>query len=101
MVPRAKVWHNIPLQEEEKDKARLFHVHNEYRAYYAGRNRVLFHKKHSQWWKFLIFVSVFNWLFTLYYLKVILLESKKPFRERLKITRAYLKGVVEGIKWGL
>ena len=97
--PKAKIWHGIPLPEEVEDKARLFHCHNELRAFYCGRNRIIFHKKYSKWWQFLIFILIFNWLFTLYYLRVILLGSKKPFKERLKIAKAYLKGVIEGIKW--
>lgn len=97
--PKAKIWHDIPLPEEVEDKARLFHCHNELRAYHAGRNRIIFHRKYSKWWQFLIFILIFNWLFTLYYLRVILLESKRPFKERLKIAKAYLKGVVEGMRW--
>lgn len=98
-VPKAKIWHDIPLKEEVEDKARLFHCHNEFRAYYCGRNRIIFHRKYSNKWQFLIFIAIFNWLFTFYYLKVILFESKKPFIERLKIAKGYLKGVLEGLKW--
>lgn len=96
--PKAKVWHDIPLPEEE-DKARLHHCHNEFRAYYCGRNRIVFHRKYSKWWQFLTFILIFNWLFTLYYLWVILIGSKKPFKERLKIAKAYLNGVRSGLKW--
>ncbi|WP_456374735.1 glycosyltransferase family 2 protein [Methanocaldococcus sp.] len=99
VLKTAKAYHDISLPEETREKARLFHVHNELRAYYTARNRIIFHKKYSKWWQFLIFISIFNWLFTLYYLRVILLGSKKPFKERLKIAKSYLKGVVEGIKW--
>jgi len=99
VTKNAKAYHDIPPPEEESDLARLFHVHTERRAYYTARNRIIFHKKYSKWWQFLIFILIFNWLFTLYYLRIILLGSKKPFEERLKIAKAYLKGVVEGIKW--
>jgi|Deesub1362A_J573_1020465.scaffolds.fasta_scaffold00662_15 hypothetical protein len=97
--PKAKVWHDIPLPEEEKDKARLFHCHNEYRAYYCGRNRIIFHKKYSKLWQFFFFIFIFNWLFALYYLRVILFGSKKPLRERLKIAMSYLNGIWSGLKW--
>jgi len=97
--PKAKVWHDISLPEEVEDKARLFHCHNELRAYYCGRNRIIFHKKYSKWWQFLIFILIFNWLFTLYYLRVILLGSKKSFKERLRIAKAYLKGILEGLRY--
>lgn len=96
--PRAKVWHDITLPEGVNGKARLFHCHSEFRAYYCGRNRILFHRKYSKWWQFLIFILIFNWLFTLYYLKIILLDSGKPFEERVKIAKSYLKGSIEGVK---
>jgi GT2 family glycosyltransferase len=96
--PKAKVWHDTPLPEESKEKVRYFGVHNELRAYYVGRNRILFCKKYSRWWQFLIFVSIFNWLITLYYTKIILLYSKEPLKRRLKIVKSYLKGVLDGIK---
>lgn len=96
--PKAKIWHDIPLPEEIKDKARLYHCHNKLRAYYTGRNRIIFHKKYSKIWQFLIFILVFNWFFTLYYLRLILFISEKSLTEKLKITMNYLKGVWDGIK---
>jgi len=97
--PKAKIWHDVPLPEELKDKSILLNIHNELRAYFAGRNRIIFHRKYSKLRQFLIFILIFNWLFTLYYLGVILLGSKKPFKERLKIVKAYLEGVMDGLKW--
>ena len=87
---RAIVWHDVK-------RSKMTGFETEWRTYFTARNRIIFHKKYSKWWQFLIFILIFNWLFTLYYLRVILLGSKKPFRERLKIAKAYLKGVVEGI----
>jgi GT2 family glycosyltransferase len=89
---KAKIWHDV-----RGGKATSFET--KWRAYLTARNRILFHKKYSKWWQFLVFIFIFNWLFALYYLRVILLESKKPFKERLKIAEAYLKGVLSGIKW--
>jgi GT2 family glycosyltransferase len=99
--PKAKIWHDVSLPEDVEDKARLFHCHSKLRAFYCGRNRIIFHRKYSKWWQFLIFILIFNWLFTLYYLRVILLKSEKPFKERLEIAKAYLRGVLAGIKWAL
>ncbi|EHP88519.1 glycosyltransferase family 2 protein [Methanotorris formicicus] len=92
VVKNAIIYHDMSLPEE-MDKDRQFHVYDEKRAYYMGRNRIIFHKKYSKWWQFLIFILVFNWLVMGYYLKVILSESKKPFKERLKIAKAYIKGI--------
>lgn len=96
--PKAKIWHDIPLPEEIKDKSRSHHCDNELRAYYCGRNRVIFHKRYSKWWQFLVFISFFNWVITLYYLKVILFGSEKPFKQRTNIAKSYLKGIVSGLK---
>ncbi len=93
-VPSSKVWHDIPLPEEEKDKSRLFHVHNEYRAFYASRNRILFHKKYSSRLQFIVFMLFFNWLFTGYYLSVILFNSRKSILSRLSIAGSYCRGIL-------
>jgi GT2 family glycosyltransferase len=95
--PKAKIWHDVPLPKEVQDKTRFFHCHNELRAYYCGRNRIIFHKKYSRWGQFLVFILLFNWLFTLYYLKIILFESKMSIIERTKIAKSYLKGLFDGI----
>ncbi|MEM3526219.1 MAG: glycosyltransferase family 2 protein [Candidatus Jordarchaeaceae archaeon] len=95
--PKARVWHDIPLPEDVREKARLFHVHEEFRAYYAGRNRILFHRKYSNWWQFLIFILVFNWLLTLYYLGVILVRSNSPIWRKIAVAKKYIQGVKEGL----
>jgi GT2 family glycosyltransferase len=95
--PEAEVWHDTPLPEEVQDRSRSFHVHSKFRAYCAARNRITFHKEYSEWWQFLLFVLIFNWLVTLYYLKVILLDSNKPSRDRLWLAEAYLRGLLEGL----
>jgi len=99
LCPTAKVWHDIPLPEEVKDRCRLLGCNNALRAYYCGRNRIIFHRKYSKWWQFLIFILVFNWLFMLYYLRVILLDFQKSVKERLTIGKSYLKGVWKGLVW--
>ena len=98
LVPSAKVWHDIPLPEEIKEKARMFHVHNEFRAYYAGRNRILFHRKYSTKIQFFVFLLFFNWVVSLYYSYVILRGIKAPLRQRVKILKAYLTGIIMGLQ---
>lgn len=98
MTKNSKAYHDVPTPEKDSDLLRLFHVHTKARAYYTARNRILFQKKYSKWWQFLIFILIFNWLFTSYYLRVIFLGSKRPFKERLNIAKAYLKGILDGIK---
>ena len=95
--PKAKIWHDIPLPEEVEDKTRLFHVNTERRAYYAGRNRIIFHKKYSKWWQFLLFILIFNWIVTIYYLKVIIF-SHRSCKDKLRLFFNYLIGICEGLK---
>ncbi|NJE12881.1 glycosyltransferase family 2 protein [Thermococcus sp. LS2] len=91
-IPSAKVWHDIPINR----KGRL---DNEMRVYYAARNRIIFHKKYSKWWQFLIFILIFNWAITLYYLFVIMASSEKPIIGRVRLAVRYLQGIKEGILW--
>jgi len=95
--PKAKVWHDIPLLD--KEKATQHYVSSSLRAYYTARNRIIFHKKYSKKLQFLIYIIVFNWIITLYYLQIIILNPLKTPRDRLKITKAYIRGIIDGIKF--
>jgi GT2 family glycosyltransferase len=95
--PKAKVWHDIPLLD--KDKASQHYVSNSLRAYYTARNRIIFHKKYSKKLQLLIYITVFNWIIALYYLKIIIFDLSKTPRDRLEIAKAYIKGIVDGIKF--
>ncbi|MGQ4892271.1 MAG: glycosyltransferase family 2 protein [Candidatus Njordarchaeia archaeon] len=97
VTKNAKAYHDIAVPGKQGDPARLFHVHTPERAYFAARNRIIFHKKYSNWWQFLIFILIFNWVFTLYYLRIILVKSKKPSRKKLQIAKAYLIGILDGL----
>lgn len=92
--PEAKIWHDIPLTDEIEDKTRAFHIHNEFRAYYAARNRIFFHKKYSKLWEYAIFIIFFNWLFVIYYLKIILESDNK---DKINMAKMYIKGVIDGL----
>lgn len=94
--PFARVWHDITVAYDKKESLKYFHIDNKLRAYYTGRNRVIFHKKYSKWWQYLIFIIFFNWIFTAYYLSIIL-NSKKKFEEKSKLANAYLEGVFSGL----
>lgn len=95
--PRAKVWHDISLPDKVKDKPRYFHVHNEFRAYYTAKNRIVFHNKYSKIWQFLIFIVLFNWILAIYYLEIILIRNQLAFKIKLKIAKSYLLGVFDGL----
>ena len=96
--PRAKVWHDIALPEHQKEKARLYHCHNEFRAYQSGKNRIVFHRRYSTSVELAIFLLIFNWLIALHYIRIILTGMNGPFTTRIKIARAYIKGVLDGLR---
>ena len=89
LVPSAKVFHDTKIRGKGFE--------TELRTYYTARNRIIFHKKYSKLWQFLIFILVSNSIVTLYYLKEILVGTNVTFNEKIKITKAYLKGVFKGI----
>jgi len=95
--PKAKIWHDIPLLD--KDKASLHYVSSSSRAYYVARNRIIFHKKYSKRLQFIIYITIFNWIVAFYYLKIILFNLSKMPKDRMKIAKAYIRGMIDGIKF--
>ena len=86
------------MPEKVRDKSRLFHCHNELRAYFCGRNRIVFHRRYSKMWQFLIFILIFNWIITLAYIGIIFFGSGKPMSERIRIVKAYLGGILDALQ---
>lgn len=95
VVKSAIIYHDISFQ----DQVRQHHVYDAKRAFYMGRNRIIFHKKYSSSWQFLIFCLFWNWLFCAYYFKVILGTTSIPWSKRVKLIISYLKGIWDGLKW--
>jgi len=93
VVPTAKVWHDIPLPEQSK--ASVLHLKSPLRAYYAVRNRILFH---AIWSKNAIqrFVTLLASLtITVYYVVTVL---KDVANNRREVIRSMFKGVIDGFK---
>jgi hypothetical protein len=98
LIPAAKLAHDVPLPGKERDHLRAFHVHTSCRAYFAGRNRVVFHRKHSMALKYLVFAMVFLPLVCLFYVKLILSGTNHSLTDRLSIARSYLRGTLDGLR---
>lgn len=86
-VSTAKVWHKVSLNEREQ----LLGVLR--RAYYVARNRVIFMKKHSPKVNFIIFLTFFMPVYTIYYT----LLALKYFQPRYAVN--YWRGVLVGLKY--
>jgi len=89
-LTEAVVWHDVKRNETGG-------FETEWRTRLTARNRMLFHRKYSKRWQFLIFVLLFNWIFTFYYLNKILFYSKKPINKKLSTLDSYLTGSLEGL----
>ncbi len=99
--PAARDWHDIPVPDKSSDPLRLIHVHNPNRAYYGGRNRVLFFRLYSRRWEYALFALVFNWMMASHYLTTILRSRSRSWKERKEIARSYVNGIFEGLSMPL
>lgn len=90
-VTSAKIWHDTLTPSELH---RGSQIQNPNRAYYAGRNRVLFHRKYNTISQFLFFLSVPLPIITIYYIFQIL---KSNSDNKYIISLEYLKGTFKGI----
>ena len=95
--PSAKVWHDIEPPLAGGSRNRLFHMGGAFRAYYMSRNRIIFHRLYSGRVRFACFTTVFLWLFTVFYLRIIIIDSDKKMGDRLTIASGYLSGLVDGL----
>ncbi len=89
----AKVFHNHPMQDL---RLRSKTVHTPMRAYFTGRNRLLFHRMHSSPLQLLVFLFIFYPLILLYYSYWILRHSKGT-----NTLPDYLKGNLHGLMFFL
>lgn len=94
LVPQAAVWHDVQPPGSSEDPVRQHHVHTPERAFYAGRNRILFAFLHERG-AFPAFLLLFLAPITVYYLVVIRSSAQTPG----PTARAYLRGVHEGIRY--
>lgn len=94
LVPDAAVWHDLPVPGSSPAMARQHHVHTPLRAFYAGRNRVLFSFRHERG-AFPAFLFLFLAPVTLYYVVIIASDAESS----KAAVRAYLGGVYEGVRY--
>ena len=94
VVPSAKIWHDIPLPQTSR--ALTLHLKSPLRAYYATRNRIIFH---WIWSKNIIqrFIALlFSIGITIYYIVSVLKDSNVRMKKELIVYS--LKGVYGSIK---
>jgi GT2 family glycosyltransferase len=92
LVPAAKVWHDFKAKDMIAHNTRV----TPNRAYYYGRNRVLFHRMYSKGLQTLSFF-IFEYALIIPAYLLIMLRSGKGIREKSNLVSMYLKGVYDGI----
>ena len=95
MVPKAMVWHDVPVRSWPYRGARNLHMSSSERAYYVARNRILFMKKYAGTWRFVLFVVAFLPPIAMSHLVMILRENSLGDR-RGAFAESYLRGLVDG-----
>lgn len=90
-VPTAKVWHNVPPASETANTLRYYGLGSKQRAYWLARNRIVFMKKNTELYKYVIFLAVFLPFLTLCYASIIILNRE------LNILKGYLRGIYDGL----
>jgi hypothetical protein len=89
LVPAAKTWHDVVLERQKGHKS--FKGENPSMVYYVIRNRIYFMRKNSSGWRLFLFLVMFNNLFLLYHLCVLI------FNRQFSLLRLALKGYWDGI----
>ena len=98
LCPRAKVWHDTILPNEKINRARRYRVHTIKRAFFVARNRIIFFRKYSRSYEFAIFSVFFLPFLSVFYLIIILTDSKLLFTQRIACMKSYIKGILEGFR---
>ncbi|MCD6301612.1 MAG: glycosyltransferase family 2 protein [Staphylothermus sp.] len=93
VVPTARVWHDIPLPEE--NKVWLSRLKNPPRAYYTIRNRILFHAMWSKSTMQMFTALMASLVITFYYAIVVL---KEVTDHRSEVLKAIIRGVIDGLR---
>ena len=88
--PKAVTYHKVPLPGTSVSPFKI-----PMRAYFFARNRVIYMKRFSRPGQFLLFMIIFYWFFTLYFLISTL------WRRDFNTLKMHLKGTLHGLKYAL
>lgn len=95
LVPFAKAWHKVPPSYTRNPFSIFFRgckdVRSKITAYYIGRNRVKFFKKHANKIEFLIFC------FTFFYFYLIIYTIKFIINKKFDFAISFIKGSFVGL----
>ena len=95
MVPKATVWHDVPVRKWPYRGTRNLHMSSSERTYHVARSRILFMRKYACPWRFLLFTVAFLPPIALSHIAMILRESSIGDR-RGAFTESYVRGLIDG-----
>src|SRR2546425_8026166 len=95
MVPKATVWHDVPVRKWPYRGARNLHMSTSERAYHVARSRVLFMRKYAGPWGFVLFTVAFLPPIALSHIVMILRETKIG-DQRVAFAGSYARGLIDG-----
>lgn len=90
--PKSEIWHDDLKPTDINPRIRSIGIASPERAYYVGRNKIYFMRKHSSGIGRIMFFSVLLPLFICYHSMIILTSL------RFDIWKTYLKGLLSGFK---
>ncbi|MBU4445150.1 glycosyltransferase family 2 protein, partial [bacterium] len=93
--PKAKVWHKIPLPDEQTGLRATIGFDNPYRIYYFARNRTIFMKNFASKLNFFLYIILFMHILNAYYLYSLIRFM------RFDLIAPLVKGSIDGIKSSL
>jgi len=95
IVPASKVWHNITPLQGTSGLLRGMHITEPVRAYFVGRNRLLYMRRHSNPLAFLLHVVIFEPVIVSMHLYAMLSGHKEV--RWTTLFGPYLRGVFDGL----
>src|SRR2546426_7314129 len=96
MVPKATVWHDVPVRKWPYRGARNLHMSSSERAYHVARSRIFFMRKYAGPWRFVLFTVAFLPPIALSHIAMILKESNIG-DQRVAFAGSYARGLIDGL----
>lgn len=90
----ARVWHDIPFKTTS---CRKMNIESGVKAYLSGKNKILFHRRHSSPIQLLIFMTLFLPPITIHRICSILLDPELKINQKLDRLDKFLVGLISGI----
>ena len=97
MVPKATVWHDVPVRKWPYRGTRNLHMSSSERAYHVARSRILFMRKYASPWAFVLFTVAFLPLIALAHIVMIFQDTGTGYRKGA-FAESYMRGLIDGFR---